>query len=222
MLFRSSVSTIENITNVTGSLYFNLGISSISASYGIGSAGSPASAVVTITDNETGSVRFTATSYTGSQNSTIPIYIERYIASGAPDLAATATVYVSASSTAIAGVDYADIFPYNTNIKWEDQVSGTVSFNIITLGSWSSSKILNLYLSSLTNVGSGSIMSASILITSNVQNQSLQPSASVGADYTINDYINASSQFTRRTEQVPFFAGSNPFVRLKQAYSSST
>ena len=152
----------------------------------------------------------------------LPIYIERYITSGAPDFAATATVYVSASSTAVAGIDYTDIFPYNTNTKWADQVSGTVSFSITTLGSWNSSRILNLYLSDLTNVGSGTIMSASILITSNVQNQGSQPSASVGSDYTINDYVNASSQFTRRTEQVPFFAGSNPFVRLKQAYSSST
>ena len=66
-----------------------------------------------------------------------------------------------------------------------------------------------------------SIMSASILITSNVQNQGPQPSSSVGADYIINDYINASSQFTRRTNQVPFFAGSSPFIRLKPAYSSS-
>lgn len=212
-----TVYTVDNANDVTGPLYFNLGFNSISASYGTSSAGSPATASIYITDNESGSVRFVTASYTGSQNSTITISVERY--NGA-DFAATASVYVSASSTAVSGVDYTNVFPYS--LTWADQESGTKTFDISLLAPWNSSRVLDLYLSGLTNIVSGTIMSSSILIQSNVLTQSSKQYSDYGTDFTINKYLNLSNDYTRRTEQVPFSLGTNPLSRLQQAYSSST
>jgi Calx-beta domain len=97
-----SISTIENNTDVTGSLYFNFGINTVSSSYGTAFKGSPYLAQVNIIDNETGSIRFVSASYTGSQNSTIVFSVERY---GAADFAATASIVV-VGGTAVAGTDY--------------------------------------------------------------------------------------------------------------------
>ena len=194
-----SVSTIDNSNDVTGPLYFNLGFGNISASYGTSSAGTQTTSIIYITDNESGSIRFTNVSYTGSQNSSITIPIQRY---NGGDFAATASIVVSSSSTAVAGVDYTNIFPYT--LSWADQVSGTLNVNLTTLGSWSSSKILDLKIQDLTNLSSGSIMSASVLIQSNVLTSSTPPNENYSKNYTINDYANLSYQFTRRTQQVPF------------------
>ena len=68
----------------------------------------------------------------------------------------------------------------------------------------------------------GSILSSSILIESNVINQSDNQYSDYGSDYTINKYLNLSNQFTRRTQQVPFALGNNPLIRLQQAYSASS
>lgn len=212
-----NVVTINNATDVVGPLYFNAFINSVAASDGTAFKGSPVTASVFITDNESGSVRFTNSSYTGSQNSSITISVERYVAG---DFAATASVYVSASSTAVAGVDYTNIFPYT--LTWADQESGSKNITITTLGPWSPSRILNLYISGLTNISSGSIMSSSVLIQSNVLTQSSNQYSDYSTDFTINKYLNLSNQYTRRTEQVPFSLGTNPLIRLQQAYTSST
>lgn len=147
-----------------------------------------------------GSIRFLSSEYTGSQNSFINISAERYDGS---ETAATASVYVSSSSNAIAGVDYEDIFPYT--LYWSDGISGSQNFSIRMLAPWSDSKTLNLYLSNLTNIESGSIMDTSILIAMNIITQSLEPLEEVSKDYTINSYGNFSSRFNRRIEQVPFY-----------------
>lgn len=194
-----SVSTIDNSNDITGSLYFNLGFGNISASYGTSSAGTQITSAIYIIDNESGSIKFTNSSYTGSQNSSIIIPIQRY---NGGDFAATASIVVSSSSTAIAGVDYANIFPYT--VSWADQVSGTLNISLSTLGAWSTSKILDLKIQDLTNISSGSIMSASVLIQSNVISSSTPPFENYSKNYTINDYANLSYQFTRRTQQVPF------------------
>lgn len=213
-----SVSTIDNVTDVTGSLYFNIGINTISSSYGLGLTGSISSATINITDNESGSIRFTSSSYTGSLGNTITIPIERYNGS---DFAASALIGVS-GGTAIAGVDYTNIFPYT--VSWADQVSGTVNISLttLTLNSWTSDKTLILTASNLTNITTGSIMTASILIKTGVLVQSANQYSDYSTDFTINKYLNLSNQFTRRTDQVPFSLGNNPFIRLQQAYSSST
>ena len=213
-----SVSTIDNVTDVTGSLYFNIGIKTISASYGTGLTGSISSATINITDNESGSIKFTSSSYTGSLGNTITIPIERYNGS---DFIASASIGVS-GGTAVAGVDYTNIFPYT--VSWADQVSGTVNISLttLTLNSWTSDKTLILTASNLTNITTGSIMTASILIKTGVLTQSANPCPDYSLDFTINKYCNLSNQFTRKTEQVPFSLGNNPFVRLQQAYSSST
>lgn len=212
-----TITTIENSTNITTPKFFTTYINSVNASDGTAFIGLPYIATVTIIDNESGSVRFDASSYTGSQNSSITISVERY--SGG-DFAATASVYVSASSTAVAGIDYTNIFPYTLN--WADQESGSKNITITTLGPWSPSRILNLYLSDLTNIASGTIMSSSILIQSNVITQSTNQYSDYATDFTINKYLNLSNQYTRRTQQVPFSLGTNPLVRLQQAYTSST
>ena len=163
-----TVYTVNNSNDVTGPLYFNLGLTNISSSYGTSSAGTPSTSTVYITDNESGSIRFVSASYTGSQNSSITFYVERY--NGA-DFAATASIYVSGSSTATSGVDYTNIFPYT--VSWADQESGSKSITVTTLGSWNPDTVLNLYIatSSLTNIMTGSILSSSILIKSNVITQ---------------------------------------------------
>lgn len=147
-----------------------------------------------------GSIRFLSSEYTGSQNSYIGVSVERYDGS---ETAATASVYVSSSSNAIAGVDYEDIFPYD--VYWGDGVSGSQGFQIKTLAPWSDSKTLNLYLSDLTNIDAGSTMETSILIAMNIITQSSETLEEVSKDYTINSYGNFSSRFNRRIEQVPFF-----------------
>ena len=212
-----SISTIENNTDVTGSLYFNFGINTVSSSYGTAFKGSPYLAQVNIIDNETGSIRFVSASYTGSQNSTIVFSVERY---GAADFAATASIVV-VGGTAVAGTDYVNIFPYTVN--WNDQTSGSVTVSLSTVSTgWNPSSTLNLAIQNLTNIGSGTIMSASILIQSNVITQSSNQYSDYGTDFTINKYLNMSNHFTRRTQQVPFSLGTNPLIRLQQAYSAST
>ena len=205
-----TVSTVDNANNVTEQLYFNLGFSNISASNGTSSTANPSTASVYIVDNESGSVRFTAFSHTGSQNSSIIVSVERY---NGGDFAATASVYVSSSSTAVAGLDYTNIFPYTLN--WNDQVSGSKSFTISTLAPWNDSRILNLYISDLTNIASGSTMSASVLISSNTITQSTPPLQETSKDYVINSYGNLSYEFTRRTEQVPFFLNKKGMGKLR-------
>ena len=195
-----SISTIENITDVTGSLYFNFGINTISSSYGTSFKGSPSLAQVNIIDNETGSVRFTTASYTGSFGSLITIPVERYLAA---DFTATVSIGVS-GGTAVAGVDYTNIFPYT--VTWADQVSGTVNISLQTLSTnvWGGSKTLTLTASNLTNIGVGSIMTASILFSSQVIEKSEQPYENYNKSYVIYDYGNISSQFRRTIKQVPF------------------
>jgi|694.fasta_scaffold26102_15 hypothetical protein len=212
-----TASTINNLTDVSTLLYFNAYINSVSAVYGTALKGVPTSSVITIIDNESGSVRFVSASYTGSQNSSIAISLERYNGS---DFAATASINVLETSTAIVGVDYANIFPYT--VTWADQESGSKSVNITTLAPWNPSRVLNLNIGSLTNITSGTIMSSSILIQSNVLTQSSNQYSQYSTDFTINKYLNLSSEFTRRTEQVPFSLGTNPLIRLQQAYSAST
>jgi hypothetical protein len=212
-----TASTINNLTDISTPLYFNAYINSVSAVYGTALKGVPTSSVITIIDNESGSVRFVSASYTGSQNSSIAISLERY--NGA-DFAATASINVLETSTAIAGVDYANIFPYT--VTWADQESGSKSVNITTLAPWNPSRVLNLNIGSLTNITSGTIMSSSILIQSNALTQSLNQYSQYSTDFTINKYLNLSSEFSRRTEQVPFSLGTNPLIRLQQAYSAST
>ena len=195
-----SISTIENNTDVPPpSLYFNFGISSISSAYGTSFKGIPSSAAVYIIDNETGSIKFSSNSYTGSQNSTITIPILRYSGS---DFAATASV-VKVGGTAVAGVDYADIFPYT--VYWADQVSGAVNVSLSTIATgWSSNTTLNLAIQNLTNIASGSIMSASILIQTSILTKSANSYSDTDSKYVIYDYANISNQFTRRIQQVPF------------------
>lgn len=206
-----TITTIENSTNITTPKFFTTYINSVNASDGTAFIGLPYIATVTIIDNESGSVRFPTFSHTGSQNSTITIPIERY---NGGDFAATASVYVSSSSTAIAGVDYVNIFPYT--LTWADQVSGSQNITITTLAPWNPSKTLNLYISGLTNITSGSIMSASVLIQSNTLTQSSSPLPNVSANYVTNDYANLSYQFTRRTQQVPFSLQKKGTGRLRK------
>lgn len=197
---RFSVYTVDNSNDVTGPLYFNLGFNNISSAYGNSTSGIQITTTVYITDNESGSIKFSNVSYTGSQNSSIIIGIQRY---NGGDFAATASIYVSSSSTSISDVDYVNIFPYT--VYWADQESGTKNITITTLGAWNPDNILNLYISGLTNIASGSTMSASVLIKSNVITQSTPPYLNYNANYVINDYANLSYQFKRRTQQVPFF-----------------
>ena len=162
--------------------------------------GSPNFTTISITDNETGSIRFTNSSFTGSFGSIITIPVERYTAG---DFAATASIGVS-GGTAVAGLDYTNIFPYT--ITWADQVSGSVNISLQTLSTniWSGNKTLTLTASNLTNIGAGTIMTASILFNAGIIEKSTQPYENYDKTYVINDYANLSSQFRRRVQQVPF------------------
>lgn len=183
----------NNLLDGTRNIVFSIGSSSIS------SIGPTSSFQLNILDYEiTGSARFVTGSYTGSIPNVITIQLERY---NGQDVSASAIVSVSSSSTAIAGVDYTNIFPYTAS--WNNQESGSKNIDISTISSWGGDKILNLYISSLTNLSSGSILSTSVLMTNNVLAQST-PGANIDKSYIIYDYNNLSSQFTRRIQQVPF------------------
>lgn len=208
---------------ITASIYDNntldgtkIAIFSI-ASSSISSIGPTSSFQLNVLDYEiTGSGRFVASSYTGTIPSTINIQVERY---NGQDV--TASVVISTNGgTAVAGVDYTNIFPYTVN--WANQESGSKTISIETLSSWGSSKTLDLRISSLTNLSTGTIMSSSILFVSTVYTQSSNQYSDYATDFTINKYLNLSNHYTRRTQQVPFILGTNPLARLQQAYSSST
>lgn len=198
-----TVTTIDNGTDVSGSLYFTVGIAAVSASYGTGLTGSPTYTTINITDNETGSFRFTNSSQTSSLGSTITIPVERYSGS---DFAATATIGVQ-GGTAVAGTHYTNIFPYT--VTWADQISGTVNITLETLDIdfWAGSRTLVLTASSFTNIGVGTPATCSILMESNILTQSASPYPNVGTDFTINSYLNLSTQYTRVVQQVPFSLG---------------
>jgi hypothetical protein len=170
------------------------------ASSSISTIGPSSSFVLTIYDYEnTGSVRFATNLYSVSVGSTVNVQVERYIGA---DVTASAIIDVSSSSTAVAGVDYTNIFPYTVN--WADQESGYKNIPIQTISSWESSKTLNLKFTSLTNLSSGSILSSSVSLVSVVYSQSAQTVPLVSSDFTINDYTSLSSQYTRRVENVPY------------------
>jgi hypothetical protein len=199
-----TVTTVNNTTDVPPPpLYFTVGISSLTPQYGTPSnvfVGSNPYTTIYITDNESGSIRFSNGSYTGSLGSTITIPVERY-AGG--DFAATASITMS-GGTAVAGVDYVDIFPYT--VSWADQESGTknISLTTLTTNIWSGDKILNLGITNLTNLNIGSTMTSSVLFSSGITQKSAQPYENYDKTFIINDYANLSSQFTKRTQQVPF------------------
>jgi hypothetical protein len=162
------------------------------------------------------SFRFVTSSYSTNIPSPVTIQVERY---NGQDVSASAVVSVS-GGTAVAGVDYTNIFPYT--VSWADQESGSKNIVITTLSSWGSNKTLSLKLNSLTNLSSGSIMTASVLfVNAGVSTQSNHQFSDANTDFTINKYLNLSNDYTRRTQQVPFTFGNNPLVRLNQAYSSS-
>ena len=205
-----AVATIENSTNVSPPpLTFTVGIKDVTTAKSGGAlVGTPSYTTISITDNETGSIKFSSSSYTGSIGNIITIPVQRYIATGAPDLSATASIGVS-GGTAVSGVDYTNIFPYT--VTWADQVSGSVNISLQTLSTniWAGNKTLVLTASGLTNIGAGSIMTASILFDAGIIQQSVQPYPNISADFTINNFTNASSQYTRRVAQVPFRFGIN-------------
>lgn len=122
--------------------------------------------------------------------------------------------YGSSGTTAVAGIDYINIFPYT--LTWNDQESGTKFVPIQTLAPWSDSKVLELSITNLTNIEPGDIMSASLLIQSNFFTQSAQPLQEYSTDFTINSYGNLSSGFNRRTQQVPFFLNNKGTGKIKQ------
>lgn len=212
------VFTVENSTDVTGSLYFNLGLTDISSAYGTSVAGTPSVAPVYIIDNETGSVRFAnyshETYYESMAGSTANVYLERY--NGA-DFAATATIDIDTNivgNIAVPGVDYVNIFPYNAT--WADQIGGIVTVSIQTLASnvWSGDKIIPLKFTTLVNVSTGNYYNAAVEIRSGVITEST-PSNFISPDYTINDYTTLSCQYTRRVENVPyrFIVRGSPSIR---------
>ena len=202
----------NHILDGNRNVVFSINSSSISA------IGPTSSFQLNILDYEiTGSARFVSSSYSTIIPSPVTIQVERY---NGQDVSATAIVDVS-GGTAIAGVDYTNIFPYT--VTWADQESGSKDIVITTLASWGGNKTLDLKFNSLTNLSSGSILSSSItFINSTVFTQSSHQYSDYGLDFTINKYLNLSNDFTRKTQQVPFSLGTNPFARLKQAYSSST
>ena len=202
-----TATTIDNGTDVIPPpLYFTVGINTITPEYlplAKVFTGTNPYTTVYITDNETGSVRFTNSSLTGAIGSTITIPVERYAGS---DFAATASV-TRIGGTAVAGIDYTEIFSYN--VSWADQESGVKNISLQTLNTdvWRGNKTLTLELTSLTNLNIGSIMTASILFDAGVITESAPSLPSVSPDYTINSFTNASSQYTRRVEQVPLRFG---------------
>ena len=93
----------------------------------------------------------------------------------------------------------------------EEEVSVIFFFSIVNISLqtlstniWGNDKTLILTASGLTNITTGSIMTASILFKSDVITQSSSPSPNVDKSYVIYDNNNLSSQFTRRVQQVPF------------------
>lgn len=191
---------------------FSINSSSISA------IGPTSSFQLNILDYEiTGAVRFVTSSYSTIIPSPVTIQVERY---NGQDISATAVISVS-GGTAVADVDYTNIFPYT--VTWADQESGSKNIVITPLASWGGNKTLDLKFSSLTNLSSGTILTSSLtFVNSTVFTQSSHQYSDYGLDFTINKYLNLSNDFTRKTQQVPFSLGTNPLVRLKQAYSSST
>jgi hypothetical protein len=201
----------NNVLDGTRNIIFGIASSSISA------IGPTSSFQLNVLDYEiTGSARFLTSSYTGNIPSIINVQVERY---NGQDVTASAIISTN-GGTAVAGVDYTNIFPYTVN--WANQESGSKTISIETLSSWGSSKTLDLRISSLTNLSTGTIMSSSILLVSSIYTQSSNRYSDYSTDFTINKYLNLSNHFTRRTEQVPFSLGTNPLIRLQQAYSAST
>jgi len=202
-----TATTIDNGTDVIPPpLYFTVGINSLTPEYlplAKVFTGTNPYTTVYITDNETGSVRFTNSSLTGAIGSTITIPVERYAGS---DFAATASV-TRIGGTAVAGIDYTEIFSYN--VSWADQESGVKNISLQTLNTdvWRGNKTLTLAITNLTNLNVGSIMTASILFDAGIYTQSAPNLPNISPDYTINSFTNASSQYTRRVEQVPLRFG---------------
>jgi hypothetical protein len=91
-------------------------------------------------------------------------------------------------------------------VSWADQESGTknISLTTLTTNIWSGDKILNLGITNLTNLNIGSTMTSSVLFSSGIIQKSAQPYENYDKTFIINDYANLSSQFTKRTQQVPF------------------
>lgn len=184
----------DNILENSGTITFGIASSSIS------NIGPSSSFVLTIYDYEnTGSARFVTNSYSVSVGSTINVQVERYIGA---DVSASAIIDVSSSSTAVAGSDYVNIFPYIIN--WSNQESGAKNIPIQAISTWGGNKTLNLKFTSLTNLSSGSILSSSVTLVSTVFTQSTQTVPLISSDFTINDYTSLSSQYTRRVENVPY------------------
>jgi hypothetical protein len=196
----------NNLLDGNRTIIFGINSSSVS------SIGPTSSFQLNILDYEiTGSARFVTSSYSVTIPGSVNVQVERY---NGQDVSASAIVDVSSSSTAVAGVDYVNVFPYTVN--WANQESGSKNITVSTLPSWNPSTTLNLKFTSLTNLSSGSILTASVAITSTTINQSSQPYSTVNSNYVINDYGNLSSQFTRRTQQVPFSLNKKGTGRLRK------
>ena len=188
--------------------------------YPTASIGTGTTNIITIIDNESGSVNFGVASDTVAQSSSIIITVNR---SGGGDYAATATMDQS-GGTAEKNVDYTGL---PATVYWEDQQQGNKTFTITTINPWSLSASLTvpIVFSSLTNVEEGTtIAQETLTITNNVTSECTPSNPEVSKDQTINTFKNLTCQHVSKTDQVPFalgIKGPSTLRKRNAAYSIS-
>lgn len=146
------------------------------------------SSTTTIIDNETGTVNFasdfTGTIYvTGTQNLTYSV--ERTIAG---DFATTATIDLSASTTAVEGLDYTgSTFPLS--LSWADQETGSKTFTVNFLNN--SARTGTLFVPVITasttaSIGTASFSTTQIVHPGTIDYTITAAGVTEGATYAVN------------------------------------
>ena len=174
--------TILDDTNYEGNETFNL---SLSNAQGGGSLGTPASATVTITEDDAvppgGSLQLSGTSYSAAENgASVLVTVTRTGGS----FGAVSVDYASSNGTATGGSDYT---PVNSTLNFADGVmSGTFTVTILDDTNYEGNETFNLSLSNAQGGGSlGTPASATVTIT---EDDVVPPAGSLqfsGASYSV-------------------------------------
>tara|TARA_R110001592_G_scaffold54438_3_gene166588 strand:- start:1637 stop:2593 length:957 start_codon:yes stop_codon:yes gene_type:complete len=167
-----------------------------------------------------GNLNFSSAAITGIQDSTISVVVTRTKGS---------TGAVTCSIDGIGGdaVLNSDYEITTTRQNWEDGEDGNKTFTITTTNPWSVpslNAVLDFY--SIQGAFTGIIKPTTVLTMSNtaITEESARPYPDISTDFTINSYLNMSSDYRRKSIQVPFsFSTKGPSTirKLNSAYSTS-
>tara|TARA_R110002020_G_scaffold194423_2_gene395272 strand:+ start:361 stop:3501 length:3141 start_codon:yes stop_codon:yes gene_type:complete len=206
--------TVYKFTTTSGPYTTNIGFATGSL------IAAQSSGQTIIVDNETGTLNFSAASYTVEAGALVEVDVDR---SGGAAGAVTATIS-QLGGAAVVGTDYTGL---PVNIYWEDRVSGTTSFNISAINDWATDGIgINLGFTYITGSHTGSIQATSEVTITNgsINNEGPNPYPNISSDFVINTFRNMSAGYKRKGGQVPFSLGTRgpPTIRkVSSAYSTS-